>query len=163
MYFLGGFTQGFIAKQFPDLKPREDYDFFSPPTINPKYTGAITGGADVVVMFQDTPASRSFLKYMAMAKTWESWAKRGGYTSPNRSMILKVYPDPLAAKTAKLLTTSPIFRFDADDLMPAEVQKTFWKGAMDYIRNSERLNTILQEIEVVAKEAYSLNPPTFSR
>jgi alpha-glucoside transport system substrate-binding protein len=154
MYFLGGFTQSFIAKQFPDLKPGQDYDFFSFPTINPKYAGAVTGGADVVVMFQDTPASRSFLKYMAMAKAWESWAKRGGYTSPNRSMILEVYPDPLASKMAKLLTTSPIFRFDADDLMPAEVQKTFWKGAMDYLRHPERLNTILQEIELVAKETY---------
>jgi alpha-glucoside transport system substrate-binding protein len=154
MYFLGGFTQGFIAKQFPDLKPEKDYDFFSFPTIHPKYAGAVTGAADVVVMFRDTAASRSFLKYMAMAEAWESWAKRGGYTSPARSMNLETYPDPLAAKMARLLTTSPIFRFDADDLMPAEVQKTFWKGAMDYLRNPEKVDTILQEIEEVAKEAY---------
>jgi alpha-glucoside transport system substrate-binding protein len=154
MYFLGGFTQGFIAKQFPDLKPGKDYDFFSFPTIHPKYAGAVTGAADVVVMFRDTAASRSFLKYMAMAEAWEPWAKRGGYTSPARSMNLETYPDPLAAKMARLLTTSPIFRFDADDLMPAEVQKTFWKGAMDYLRNPEKVDTILQEIEEVAKEAY---------
>jgi alpha-glucoside transport system substrate-binding protein len=154
LYFLGGFTQGFIAKQFPDLKPGKDYDFFSFPTIHPKYAGAVTGAADVVVMFRDTAASRSFLKYMAMAEAWEPWAKRGGYTSPARSMNLETYPDPLAAKMARLLTTSPIFRFDADDLMPAEVQKTFWKGAMDYLRNPEKVDSILQEIEEVAKEAY---------
>jgi alpha-glucoside transport system substrate-binding protein len=154
MYFLGGFTQGFIAKQFPDLKPRKDYDFFPFPTIHPKYAGAVTGSADAVVMFRDTASSRSFLKYMAMAEAWESWAKRGGYTSPARSMNLETYSDPLAAKMARLLMTSPIFRFDADDLMPAEVQKTFWKGAMDYLRNPEKVNTILQEIEEVAKEAY---------
>lgn len=154
LYFLGGFTQGFIAKQFPDLKPGKDYDFFSFPTIHPKYAGAVTGAADVVVMFRDTAASRSFLNYMAMAEAWEPWAKRGGYTSPARSMNLKTYPDPLAIKMARLLTTSPIFRFDADDLMPAEVQKTFWKGTMDYLRNPEKVDSILQEIEEVAKEAY---------
>jgi alpha-glucoside transport system substrate-binding protein len=153
MCFLGGFTQGFIAKQFPDLKPGKDYDFFPFPTIHPKYAGAVTVSADVVVMFRDTAASRSFLKYMAMAEAWESWAKRGGYTSPGRSMNLETYPDPLAAKMARLLKTSPIIRFDADDLMPAEVQKTFWKGTMDYLRNPEKLDTILQEIEEVAKEA----------
>jgi alpha-glucoside transport system substrate-binding protein len=154
MVLLGGFTQGFIAKQFPDLRPGKDYDFFAFPTIHPKYAGAVTGAADVVVMFRDTAASRSFLKYMAMAQAWESWVKRGGYTSPARSMNLQTYPDPLAAKMARLLTTSPIFRFDADDLMPAEVQKTFWKSAMDYLRNHEKLEPILQEIEEVAKEAY---------
>lgn len=36
MYFLEDFTQGFIAKQFPDLKPGENYDFFPFPTIHPK-------------------------------------------------------------------------------------------------------------------------------
>jgi alpha-glucoside transport system substrate-binding protein len=154
MYFLGGFTQGFIAKQFPKLKPGKDYDFFPFPTIDPKYAGAVTGAADVVVMFRETAASRAFLKYMAMAEAWESWAKRGGYTSPSRSMNLETYPGPLAAKMARLLTTSPIFRFDADDLIPAEVQKTFWKGTMDYLRNPDKLYTILQEIEEVAREAH---------
>jgi alpha-glucoside transport system substrate-binding protein len=154
MYFLGGFTQRFIAKQFPDLKPGKDYNFFAFPTIHPKYAGAVTGAADVVVMFRDTAASRSLLKYMATSEAWESWVKRGGYTSPSRSISPGTYPDPLAGKMARLLTTSSIFRFDADDLMPAEVQKTFWKGIMDYLRNPEKLATILQEIEEVAKDAY---------
>jgi alpha-glucoside transport system substrate-binding protein len=154
MVFLGGFTQGFIAKQFPSLKPGEDYDFFSFPTIHPKYAGATTGAADVIVMFQNTAGSRSFLKYLATPTAWEPWAKRGGFTSPNRSIRPEVYLNPLAAKMANLLVTSPLFRFDADDLMPAEVQKTFWKGAMDYLRHPERLNIILREIEEVAREAY---------
>lgn len=154
MYFLGSFTQGFIAKQFPKLKPGKDYDFFSFPAIHPKNAGAVTGAADVVVMFRNTVASRSFLTYMAVPEAWEPWAKRGGYTSPARFVNPKIYPDPLAVKIASFLTTPPIFRFDADDLMPAEVQKTFWKGVMHYLRNPEKLDTILQEIEEVAKEAY---------
>jgi len=154
MVFLGGFTQVFIANQFPQLKPGEDYDFFPFPAIDPKYAGAVTGAPDGVVMLRETAASRSFLKYMSLAKAWEPWAKRGGFTSPSLSMALEVYPDPLSAKVAKLLTTSSIFRFDADDLMPVEVQKTFWKGIMDYLRHPENLESILKRIEEVAREAY---------
>lgn len=158
LYFLGGFTQGFIAKQFPDLRPMEDYDFFSFPTIHTDYARAVTGAADTVVMFRNTPAACSFLRYLAMGKTWEPWAKLGGFTSPSRSVAFEVYPDPLSLKLAKLLTTTPIFKFDADDLMPAEVQKTFWEGAMDYLRNPGRLEAILQKIEEVAKAAYEFKP-----
>ncbi|MBI4639965.1 MAG: carbohydrate ABC transporter substrate-binding protein [Candidatus Tectomicrobia bacterium] len=155
MYFLGSFTQSFIRKQFPDLKPVEEYNFFPFPAIDPRYAGAVTGGADLVVMFRDTESSRSFLKYLATAGVWEPWAKGGGYSSPSRSLSLATYPDPLSAKAAEQLTTAPLFRFDADDLMPAEVQKAFWKGALDYLRDPSRLDAILGEIEVVAKEAYS--------
>jgi alpha-glucoside transport system substrate-binding protein len=154
MVFLGSFTQAFIANQFPRLKPGKDYDFFPFPTIDSKYAGAVTGAADGVVMFRETPTSRSFLRYMSLAEGWEPWAKRGGFTSPNHSMPLELYPDPLSAKVAKLLTTSSIFRFDADDLMPAEVQNTFWKGIMDYLRNPHDLESILKRIEEVAREAY---------
>ena len=153
MYLLGGFTQGFIAKQFPRLKPGEGYDFFPFPVIDPRYEGAVTGAADVVVMFRDTVATRSLLKYLATGKAWTPWARRGGYASPNRSLGLEAYPDPLARKVATLLTTSPVFRFDADDLMPAEVQKSFWKGTMGYLRRPEELDAILEETEEVAKEA----------
>jgi len=155
LYFLGSFTQGFISKQFPDLRLGEEYNFFPFPAIDSKYAGAITGGADLVVMFRETESARSFLKYLATAKSWEVWAKGGGYSSPNRSLNLTVYPDPLSAKAAEQLTTSPLFRFDADDLMPAEVQKAFWKGALDYLRAPGRLDAILGEIEAVAREAYS--------
>jgi len=154
MTFLGGFTQGFISKQFPSLKPGEDYSFFPFPTIHPDYAGAVTGAADVVVLFRDSNASHSLLQYLASGKAWEPWARRGGYTSPNRSMNPGVFPDPLANRLAQLLTASPLFRFDADDLMPAEVQKTFWTGAMDYLRNPKNLDAILQKIEAVAREAY---------
>ncbi len=154
MYFLGAFTQGFIAEQFPDLVPEEDYDFFKFPYIDPAYEGAVTGGADVVVMFNDTPSARSLMNYLATADAWVPWAEAGGYSSPNRSLDLAVYPDPLAAKAAEQLTESPIFRFGAGDMMPSEVQNAFWTGVVDYLQNPDRLDDILGEIEAVAVESY---------
>lgn len=59
LYFLGAFTQTFIAKQFPSLQAGQGYDFFPFPTINQQYQGALTGGADVAVMFTDNQAAKS--------------------------------------------------------------------------------------------------------
>jgi alpha-glucoside transport system substrate-binding protein len=155
MYFLGSFTQGFIASQFPDLTAEEDYDFFKFPYVDPAYEGAVTGGADVVAMFNDTPSSRSLMNYLATGEAWESWAAAGGFATPNRSLNPSVYPDVLAAKAAEQLTESSVFRFGAGDLMPAEVQNAFWNGVIDYLQQPGNLDTILGDIEAVAAEAYA--------
>lgn len=154
MYYLQAAAQTFIAKQFPSLKPGTGYDFFDFPTINSQYAGAVTGGADLAVMFNDTPAARSFMQFMAIAKAWEPWAKLGGYGSPNKSFDSAAYPDPVAARTAKQLTDAKTFRYDADDLMPAQVQQGEWTALLNYLRNPSQLDSILQDLENQAKDAY---------
>jgi alpha-glucoside transport system substrate-binding protein len=150
MYFLASFAQAFIEKQFPDLVIEEDYSFFPFPTINPQYEGAVTGGADLLVMFNDTPAARSLMEYLSTAEAQQIWVERGGFTSTNNQVDLNSYPDPLAAKAAQQLTDAQIFRFDADDIWGGELQAAFWKGILDYLTDPSRLDSILQEIESVA-------------
>ncbi len=154
MDFLGSFAQGFISTQFPDLVPVEDYDFFALPAIDPMYAGAATGGADVLVMFKNTATSASLTKYLATAQAWESWATAGGYTTPNKSLDPSLYPDELVAKAAQQLTDSPVFRFDADDLMPSEVQQAEWNGLVSYLQGTD-LDQVLQQIESIAVDAYA--------
>ena len=101
MDYLASFAQAFIASKYPNLKPGDDYNFFTFPTINPKYAGAVTIGADVVVMVNDTPAARSFMTYLAGARAQEAWMKLGGFTSVNRSVSPDTYPDPVARAVAK--------------------------------------------------------------
>jgi alpha-glucoside transport system substrate-binding protein len=150
MYFLGSFTQGFIEEQFPDQVIEEDYSFFPFPTINPQYEGAVTGGADLLVMFNDTPAARSLMEYLSTAAAQQIWVERGGFTSTNNQVDLNRYPDPLAAKAAQQLTSAGVFRFDADDIWGGELQAAFWKGILDYLADPSRLDSILQEIEAAA-------------
>ena len=152
MYFLGSFTQGFIEEQFPDLVIEEDYSFFPFPPIDPQYEGTVTGGADLLVMFNDTPASRSLMQYLSTGAAQQIWVGRGGFTSTNNQVSLNNYPDPLAAKVAEQLTSARIFRFDADDIWGGELQDVFWKGILDYLEDPTRLDSILQEIETVAAE-----------
>ena len=152
MYFLGSFTQSFIEDQFPDQLIEEDYSFFPFPAIDPQYKGSVTGGADLLVMFNDTEATRSLMEYLSTAAAQQIWVSRGGFVSTNNQVSLDNYPDPLAAKVARQLTAAQVFRFDADDIWGGELQAAFWKGILDYIQDPSKLDSILQGIEAVAAE-----------
>jgi alpha-glucoside transport system substrate-binding protein len=154
MYYLGAFTQGFIAEQFPNLVAGEDYAFFPFTTIDPKYAGAVTGGANVVVLFKDNKSTRSFVDYLSTARAQEIWVKRGGFTAVNNQVSLDAYPNPLARLAAEQLTKASVFRFDADDNMPSAVQKAFWEGTLAYLQNPSKLDSILADIEAGAVDAY---------
>jgi alpha-glucoside transport system substrate-binding protein len=151
MYYLASFAQGFIASKYPNLKPGDDYNFFTFPTINPQYEGAITVGADVVVMVNDTPAARSFMTYLAGARAQEEWIKLGGFTSVNRSVSPDTYLDPVARETAQELSEARISRFGAGDMMPASLQKAWWKDMLELVKDPGRLDSILNSLTSVAQ------------
>ncbi len=149
MYFLASFTQSFIEGEFPEAVPGEDFSFFPFPAINPQYAGAIAGGADLVVMFRDTPGARSLMDYLASADAQQIWVGRGGFTSTNSNVSPSVYPDPIAARIAEQLTSASVFRFDADDIWGGALQQAFWKGILDYVQDPSRLDAILAEIDAM--------------
>ena len=149
MYYLGSFTEGFIAAQFPNLVPGEDYAFFPFPSINSQFNGAVTGSADVVVAFNDDQKTQSFIEYLATAGAQKIWAEAGGFISVNSGVPLSSYTE-LAALSAAQLTGATIFRFDADDQMPVAVQSAFWAGILEYLQNPGDLDNILADIEAVA-------------
>ena len=154
MNYLGGFAQGFIKKQYPNLRPGEDYAFFPFPTIESRYTGGVTGGADVIVLTKDTPGARSFIQYLSTPKAQEIWVKKGSFIASNKSVKLDAYPDVIAKQMALQLANAKIFRFDGSDLMPAKVNDSFWKATVEYVNNPATLHKILQYVEEVAMEAY---------
>jgi alpha-glucoside transport system substrate-binding protein len=114
----------------------------------------VTGGADVVVLFNENPTTQSFVEYLASAEAQQIWVKRGGFTSVNNQVSLGAYTNPLARLAAEQLTGATVFRFDADDKMPPDVQKAFWKGILDYLQDPSQLVSILADIEDTALDAY---------
>lgn len=151
MYYLSSIAQGFIASQYPDLVAGHDYDYFPFPTINRKYSGAITVGADVVVMLRDTPAARSFMTYLAGAPSQEAWIKLGGFTSVNRSVPSDTYLDPVGQAVAAEVTNAPIVRFAAGDMMPASLQQEWWAGMLALVKDPSKLESILVSLTSAAK------------
>ena len=158
MYYLASFAQAFIAEEFPDLDPGDDYDVFPFPTIDPQHAGAVTVGADVVVMVNDTPAARSFMTYLAGAEAQEAWIELGGFTSVNRSVPPDAYGDPVARAVAEQLTTAKVSRFGAGDMMPAQVQRAWWQGMLDLVQDPSTVDSLLAAMTDVARVAASGGP-----
>jgi alpha-glucoside transport system substrate-binding protein len=153
MDYLASFAHGFIASKYPDLQPGDDYNFFAFPAIDPQYAGAVTTGADVVVMANDTPAARSFMTYLAGPHAQEAWIKLGGFTSVNRSVSTDSYPDPVARAVSQELTEARISRFSAGDMMPSSLQKAWWKGMLELVKDPGKLDSILNSLTSVAQSA----------
>ncbi|GAI17628.1 unnamed protein product, partial [marine sediment metagenome] len=85
----------FITGFFPEgLEVGTDYDFFPFPSIDPAYGIPVLGGADLIVVFNNTPEVQQLVKYLATAQPQEIWAaKGGGFISPNKAVSLDAYPD----------------------------------------------------------------------
>jgi alpha-glucoside transport system substrate-binding protein len=131
----------------------DQYSFFRYPDINDQYKGALTGGGDIVGMFNDTPAARSLLEYLLTADAQQIWAERGGFLAANTDVPLDAYPDAVNKKSAEILQNTEIFRFDASDTMPAAVQDAFHRGMVDFAQNQGNLDAILDRLESARQDA----------
>ncbi len=145
----------FITGFFPEgLEAGKDYDFFPFPAIDPAYGTPVLGGADLIVVFNNTPEVQELVKYLAASQPQEIWAAAGGFISPNKAVSLDAYPDELTKKMAEMVVSAEVFRFDASDLMPAAVGAgSFWSGTLDYV-SGEDLDGVLEQIEDSAVDAY---------
>ncbi len=153
MCYLASFAEAFIAANHPDLQPGPDYDVFPFPSIDPRYQGSVTVGADVPVLVSDTPSARSFMTYLASAGAQETWIKLGGFTSVNRSVSPAAYSDPVARTVAEELADAKVSRFSAGDMMPTSVQRAWWAAMLDLVMDPSRLNSILDTLSAAAKSA----------
>jgi alpha-glucoside transport system substrate-binding protein len=115
----------------------------------------VVGGGDVVVMFKDGPVARALIKYLATPEAAAIWAKRGGYSSPNKNLDPSVYPDEITRTTASALAKASTFRFDMSDLAPA----TFGGDAeftdlQAFLKNPSDVSGAASKLESDAKKAY---------
>jgi alpha-glucoside transport system substrate-binding protein len=155
MYYLGDFAAGFITGQFKSAVAGTDFNFFPFPTLSSSIQGAVTGGADVVVAMKNNTSVQKLVKYLATADAQAIWVKRGGFTSVNKSVSLDSYPDKVSQASAQMLSSAGVFRFGADDLMPSQVENAFWQGALTYIQDQSKLDSVLSTIESTAAQAYT--------
>jgi alpha-glucoside transport system substrate-binding protein len=101
---------------------------------------------------QNTAATRALINYLATAEAQTIWVKRGGFTSPNKSVNLDAYPSAVARASAQMLTSTTLFRYGAGDLMPPPIQRSFWQGLLTFIGDQSTLDNVLNDIESTAQE-----------
>jgi alpha-glucoside transport system substrate-binding protein len=150
----GNFISSFFTQSNPSLKPGEDFNFFSFPDIDQRYSGALEVAGDLFGMFRDTPQARALMTYLTTPEAQAIWVKRGGALSPNKQVSLDDYPDQIAKESAQVLTGARTVRFDASDLMPEAMNSAFWKGILDYVNNPDALDSILASLDGVQAQAY---------
>ncbi|MEZ4864947.1 MAG: ABC transporter substrate-binding protein [Caldilineaceae bacterium] len=148
------FITSFIQQQYPDLQPGTDFNFFEFPPINADQGKPLLVAGDLFGMFNDTPEARALMQYLVTVDAQSIWAKRGGFLSANKQVDPSVYPDQLTQQIAQMLTTSTAVRFDGSDLMPEAVNNSFLSGILDYVSTPSDLDSVLQNIEAAAQDAY---------
>jgi alpha-glucoside transport system substrate-binding protein len=131
-----------------------DFDFFPFPDINTQFTGSVTGGGDLVGMFNDTPQARSLLQWLLTPDAQSIWAKRGGFISGNKNVATDVYPDAATKKSAEILQNAQTFRFDASDQMPGAMNDAFFKAVVQFAQDQSKLDSILSGLDQTQSDAY---------
>jgi alpha-glucoside transport system substrate-binding protein len=155
MVVIGDFAPG-VTKT--TLKPVTGFNVFDFPSIEGS-SPSVVGGGDLFVEFKKSEAADAFLKYLTTTDAAEIWAKRGGFSSPNKNLDTSVYPDEITKKTASALAKAETFRFDLSDLQPAGFGATpgqgLFKEFSDFVANPNNIDQITQKMEADAKKAYA--------
>jgi hypothetical protein len=154
MVFEGDFVPGVAAGQ-TSAKAVTDYNVFPFPAVNGQGGDYVVGGGDVVVLFKDNPASEAFIRYLATPDAAAIWAKRGGFSSPNKNLDASVYPDDITRTTASALAKASTFRFDMSDLAPATFGgDTEFKDLQNFLKNPSDVDGAAAALEKDAAAAY---------
>ncbi len=78
---------------------------------------------------------------------------RGGALSGNTKVT--DYPDDVSKRSAEILGTAKIFRFDGGDLMPNQMKAAFFSAMVDFAQNQGNLDSILAELDKTQESAYA--------
>ena len=92
MVLEGDFVPG-VVDATNRLKPVDGYNVFPFPSINGS-PESVVGGGDTSSMFKDIAGRAGADQVPRDAGGGEIWAKRGGFSSPNKNVDASVYPRP---------------------------------------------------------------------
>lgn len=107
----------------------------------------VLGGGEFVAAFNDKPETQAFQTYLST----DTWANekvklhpQGGWVSANKGLDIANIASPIDQLSAQILQDpEAVFRFDASDLMPAEVgSNSFWKQMVAWITGQDTKTTL---------------------
>ena len=147
------FITNFFTQDYPNLQAGSDFAFFPHPSINPQYDGNVNGFWDNFAMYNDTPAARKLMQYMATKDAQQVWVDQGGTLAANK--LVTKYPDPIFQQASTIVGGAKNVLVTAGDFMPADMQAAFWKSLLDATNNPSQLDSILAHLDQVQQAAYA--------
>ncbi|HEU5160407.1 MAG TPA: ABC transporter substrate-binding protein [Streptosporangiaceae bacterium] len=156
MVYEGDFVPGVISEQTKS-KVGTDAKFFPFPAVGQQ--APVVGGGDAAVMMKDTPGAKALVAYLATPEAAKVWAEQGGFTSPNKSLDMAVYPDEIQRGIAKsVIEAGDNFRFDMSDLAPAAFGGTKgqgeWADLQNFLKNPSDVDGAAKKLEADAAKAF---------
>lgn len=125
----------FISTFFPDgTELGLDADFFYFPAYAEADLGRpVLGAGTLWAMTADNPVARAFIEFLKTPIAHEIWMAQSGFLTPFTGANAQAYGTEALSAQGEILTGATTFRFDASDLMPAEIgADAFWKGMVAY-------------------------------
>jgi alpha-glucoside transport system substrate-binding protein len=99
-------------------------------------TRPVTLGGDLAVVMKDGKGAQELLKYLASTEAGATWAKLGGFFSPNKNLKRDAYPDEVHRLLADtILQVGDNARYDLSDLTPSAFGATEGKGMWLHLQN----------------------------
>lgn len=149
-----------IKKQFPALKPGDDYNVFVLPSIDAQFGAARVVTPDLffatLAATGNTDQTRDFFNYLTKPVAGELGLKQG-FRPPYNGIRPEAYPDALTRDALKLMTKDGTLRFSASESMPPAMRDAFYQQAQAFVADPKSIDQVLAALEAVAVEAYK--PP----
>jgi len=145
----GNFSTGFFPENVQaDLDGTVDV-FVLPPSEGGYDGQPILGGGDLAGLLNgEDDEAKEVMAFLTADTFGAEWAQAGGWLSPHATFDATNYPDETTKTIAELVANADVFRFDASDLMPAEVGAgTFWTGMVEWTTGDKTTDEVLTEIE----------------
>jgi hypothetical protein len=61
----------------------------------------------------------------------------------------------VSKRSADILASAKIFRFDGGDLMPNTMKAAFFRSMVDFAQDHSKLDSILAELDSIQESAYA--------
>ncbi|HEY9409863.1 MAG TPA: ABC transporter substrate-binding protein [Jiangellaceae bacterium] len=152
LHHQASFITSFFEENNPGVaQAGTTYDFFSMPAM--EHNGVVYAG-DLFGMFNDTPQAQALMEYLVTPEAQQIWVERGAAISANQNVPLDVYPDDTSRRSAEILVGADEIRFDGSDKMPAEMNRAFFTAVLDFVKNPDDLDNILENLDSVQESAY---------
>jgi len=126
----------FIPTFFPE---GSDFDFFYFPAFEEEDLGSpVLGAGTVWAITEDSEAARAMIEFLKTPIAHEIWMAQSGFLTPHSGVDTSLYGDDTLRGMGEILLEATSFRFDASDLMPAEIGAgAFWTGMVEYLRTGD--------------------------
>jgi alpha-glucoside transport system substrate-binding protein len=132
-----GFAGAEVVNQYPELAYGTDFAFFPFPGAQ-----GVQGGADWLMVFNDTPGVHAVVAYLTSTEGGAAWAQSGFGLSPNAGSAGN-YANPTNADLAAILANATAATPDLGDSIQPTFPTAEWGAIVDVISGASDVQTAL--------------------